>query len=197
MAEIAKHKQNQQCEICLRDFVKSDLHNILTIHSDGEVMKHLGTKSKKQCTNYLQKGLTKSKPNEFKQIGDKAIFAIILKTVDNDEKESNDIMIGTSELSYDDDKSKLATIEYVLDKKMWGKGFGTNTCLKIMEHGFDVLKMNILRAMIVQSNIGSIKVVEKCGFIMKNKVEYNLNGKERKLFNYEITKQEYIECISQ
>ena len=190
-----KIELSQKYEIFLRHFEDSDEEMICNIHSDQEVMKFLGAKSKKQCKYYWQKGMTESMSKEFKNIGDKAIFAIILKDLSGD---NDALFIGTAEISYDDDtnNSRVATIEYILDKKMWGKGLGTKVCLKMMDHGFNILKLDIIRAMIVQTNVASYKLCEKNGFIKMGKVEYNLNGKERRLFTYEITRKQYEQFLN-
>lgn len=96
-------------------------------------------------------------------------FAIVLK-------EENKLIGGIDVVGYIDG---MPVIGYVLSRKYWGYGYMTEACQKVVELLFS-LGHKIVRIDAVVDNLGSNKVIEKCGgvfietyedsFPMKNKI---------------------------
>ena len=65
-------------------------------------------------------------------------------------------------------KDNIPEIGYALSRKHWGKGYMTEACKAFVKYLFELgYPKLIIRA--DERNIGSIKVIEKCGFIFTHK----------------------------
>jgi RimJ/RimL family protein N-acetyltransferase len=62
-------------------------------------------------------------------------------------------------VSWDQDGRRL--VGYWVGKEFWGKGLATKALAELLEE----LTMRPLHAYVVATNIGSIRVLEKCGFV--------------------------------
>jgi len=60
--------------------------------------------------------------------------------------------------------SKSAEIGYWIGKKYWGKGFASEAIGAVIDYSLKELKLNKLKALVFESNVSSIKVLNKCGF---------------------------------
>ncbi len=56
------------------------------------------------------------------------------------------------------------TIGYQLDEPYWGRGYGTRACEFIIWYGFFKLGARRLSGDTLGSNVGSARIMEKCGF---------------------------------
>ena len=67
-------------------------------------------------------------------------------------------------------------VSYWIDKQLWGKGIATQALILFL----DYLDIRPLLARVVKDNIGSIRVLEKCGFkhLSEDKGFANARGKE-------------------
>ncbi len=83
-------------------------------------------------------------------------FGIVLKNTDE--------IIGMVSLGNIDWKNKNAEVGYWLGKKYWGKGLIIEAVKLILKFGFGKLKLHRIYAHLFEENIGSKKVLEKCGF---------------------------------
>jgi RimJ/RimL family protein N-acetyltransferase len=66
----------------------------------------------------------------------------------------------------------IRLVGYWIGKKYWGKGVATRALSAFLH----VVKDRPLYAHVVKHNIGSIRVLEKCGFSMEQKVEVAGDG---------------------
>ena len=73
-----------------------------------------------------------------------------------------DKMIGLIGL-YMNKYNEVASVCYYLEKPYWGKGYMTQALKEVIEYGFKVLHLHKIGAEHYASNIGSGKVMEKCG----------------------------------
>ncbi|MFA8435376.1 MAG: GNAT family N-acetyltransferase [Marinifilaceae bacterium] len=53
---------------------------------------------------------------------------------------------------------------FIGDKKFWGKGFGTEVTRKVIDFGFDKLKLNRIMLTVSDENVGGVKAYTKAGF---------------------------------
>ncbi len=83
--------------------------------------------------------------------------------------------------------SKIAT-----SKNIRGKGYGTKATNALVEYGFDQLNLNCIYSHIIEYNIASQRVKEKCGFkkdgVLRNRVYKN--GKYHNIVVWSILKSE-------
>jgi ribosomal-protein-alanine N-acetyltransferase len=56
------------------------------------------------------------------------------------------------------------TIGYQLDLPFWRRGYGTRACEFLIAYGFDILRARRLSGDTLTSNIGSMRIMERCGF---------------------------------
>jgi ribosomal-protein-alanine N-acetyltransferase len=54
-------------------------------------------------------------------------------------------------------------VAYMIDKRYWGQGLGTEAALAVARYGFDSLKLKRLICLIDERNIASQRVAEKIG----------------------------------
>ena len=71
--------------------------------------------------------------------------------------------IGFAGLKYLDDLGEV-DLGYRFMKEYWGMGIGTEAALACVNLGFDTLGLNMLIAMVLPQNLGSIRVLEKLDF---------------------------------
>ena len=57
-----------------------------------------------------------------------------------------------------------AEVGYWMGEEFWGKGFATIALNKILEKGFNELKLSRIQAHVFEGNIASEKLLLKCGF---------------------------------
>ena len=101
-----------------------------------------------QTENYVQELLA----NDLK--GEEKTF-IILK---------RDIEIGMVSIQFSDPKYKSASIWYKLHPNFWNKGFATRAVSLLLQKGFKTFDLHRIEAGCSIDNIGSQRVLEKCGF---------------------------------
>ncbi|MBB1140159.1 GNAT family N-acetyltransferase [Myroides sp. WP-1] len=56
-------------------------------------------------------------------------------------------------------------IGYMFLPQFYGKGYASEAVLRLLDFGFSTLRFHSIEAVIYPDNIGSIRVVEKCGFV--------------------------------
>jgi ribosomal-protein-alanine N-acetyltransferase len=100
-------------------------------------------------------------------------FGIVLK-------ETGELIGGIDVVGYIDN---VPVIGYVLSKKYWNNGYMSEACKEVVEYLFSI-GYNTIRIDAIKDNIGSNKVIQKCGgifvsefvdyFSQKNK-EFTIN----------------------
>jgi RimJ/RimL family protein N-acetyltransferase len=78
---------------------------------------------------------------------------------------SNDVLVGYAGICNISNINRSG--EYFIfigDKTQWGKGIGTITTNKIIEHGFDKLNLKRIMLTVSEPNKGGIRAYEKAGF---------------------------------
>ena len=84
-------------------------------------------------------------------------FAMVLKETDR--------VIGNITLSRNGSASDLWEIGWILHKQHWGKGLMTEAAKEVIRHAFHRLGISEIVATCNEKNIGSSRVMEKCGMI--------------------------------
>ena len=88
--------------------------------------------------------------------------------------------------------SKIAT-----SKDIRGKGYGTKATYALIKYAFEQLNLNTIYSNIIEYNIASQKVKEKCGFkkdgVLRNRVYKN--GKYYNIIAWSITKDDFLNGV--
>ncbi len=102
--------------------------------------------------------------------------------------------IGITGLSIDEDNN-TGELGYLFDYDYTNKGYCTEACKKLVEIGFDKLKLNRIHADTIKGNNSSIRVLEKLNFKLegvRRQAAYDKNTKEYKDFlDYGLLRDEY------
>lgn len=114
---------------------------------------------KQNLTPDLSKYFVEQKVKEFET---KEEFLFVLK-----EKENHNLigLLYLKELDWDKKQGELA---YAIDYKVEGKGYITETVKAISKWALEELQLKTLQIIAHKTNIGSIRVAEKCGYIWKS-----------------------------
>lgn len=88
-------------------------------------------------------------------------------------------IIGTAMIFNFDKDARHAEIGYVLNKNYWGKGYGTETVKLMNKFAFECLILHKLHAHVVDANTGSIRVLERSGFVLEGRFKdyYFIEGR--------------------
>jgi len=77
--------------------------------------------------------------------------------------ESN-LLIGKISLFQISDQNRRAEIGFVLNRRLWGKGFMSEAMANVLAHAFDELKLHRIEADTDPGNAPSLALLEKFGF---------------------------------
>ncbi|WP_427110674.1 GNAT family N-acetyltransferase [Lysinibacillus xylanilyticus] len=103
-------------------------------------------------------------------------------------------LIGTIDFVAIDDKHKFAEIGYVLSEDFWNKGIPTEAVKKLIDYGFNELKLVRIQARCFEENIGSQKVMEKSGMLFEEILRKSMfvKGNHQNMKMYAITDDNYF-----
>ena len=83
------------------------------------------------------------------------------------EELSSGNLIGAIGIIQIDWPSHKAELGYWLARSQWGKGVMTEAVTLFLQFAFDILKLVRLHAHVLGPNVGSQKVLKKCGFVLE------------------------------
>lgn len=140
--------------LTMRPFDEGDLDIILRLYSDEEIMRYMpgDVMDADQAQRHLHK--IASDWNERPQVNFE--MAVILKC--SQEK------IGRARIHLDCE-ADAALIGWLLLKKDWGRGYATEMTRALIDYSFRVLNVHRVCALCHPENIGSWRVLEKCGML--------------------------------
>lgn len=98
---------------------------------------------------------------KIKQFRNREEFLFVLR-----EKE-NRTVIGLIYIKEIDWKTKEAELAYCIGYQYEGKGWMSESIKGLSQYAFNELELETLRIIVHESNLASIKVAEKCGYIWK------------------------------
>jgi RimJ/RimL family protein N-acetyltransferase len=81
--------------------------------------------------------------------------------------------IGWCGLKYVSERQEI-DLGYRFGQKFWGKGYATESAYACLQYGFDKLNMRRIVGRALVENVGSIRVLEKCG--MQYMGEQHIHG---------------------
>lgn len=123
--------------------------------------------SDKQVTKYLPEDAQKKEIDEIKDL---------INNVNEGFKKRNKIrwgiadkrkskVIGDGGYYKIDKKNNIGKISYRLSKNYWGRGIMSKSLRYIIKFGFESLNLNRIEASVIPANEGSIRLLNKIGFI--------------------------------
>lgn len=163
----------------LRKVVKEDKEEIFKILSDEDVIQNLNMDIHKNIID------TEKLIEEYlleNEKGTKYPFAII-------EKETNKFL-GVFLIKLDLFDEDCFEFTVYIGKEYWGKGIYTEVLPYMTKFSFEEIKTGNFRGFVMEKNVASSKVLEKCGFKLEKIFE--VPGLEGKIISYLITREEYL-----
>ena len=110
------------------------------------------------------------------------------------ELRENKKLIGTIDLRGWNGVSRCAETGYVISKEYWNKGIITEALQAVIKFSFEELQLNRLEAHCEEENVGSWRVMEKCGMKYEGTLREKVFVKDRyrSMKMYSILKSEYV-----
>lgn len=97
------------------------------------------------------------------------------------ERKEDNQQIGGCELTISSEDNSVATMGYILNPSFWQQGYATEVSRELIEFGFTQLNLRVIRATCDSQNTGSIRVLEKSGFLLETTLidDFMQKGKMR------------------
>ncbi|WCC80860.1 GNAT family protein [Cutibacterium equinum] len=74
-------------------------------------------------------------------------------------------LIGQTSVGEKDLRTGLVNVGYAIGRRWWGKGYGTEVLVALMDYLFDVVEVNKVEASHDPANVASGRVMEKAGMV--------------------------------
>ncbi|MCM2536173.1 GNAT family N-acetyltransferase [Neobacillus pocheonensis] len=84
---------------------------------------------------------------------------------------STQAIVGTAMIFNFDQEANHAEIGYVFHKDHWGKGYGTESVALMSDFAFKSLNLHKLHASVVDTNIGSARILEKNKYELEGRLK--------------------------
>ncbi len=91
--------------------------------------------------------------------------------------------------------NRNANIFYLIgEREYWGCGLASKAINTMLNYGFEELNLHKIYAQVMDPNIASIRVLDKCGFTLEGtfKEEYYIDGVYHDLQRYRLLKTEWL-----
>ena len=163
--------------LVLREITFDDKEELFQLHADPKVQKWTGepvVESIKEIEQAIRIRL-----NDYRKYGFGRLAVI--------QKETSEF-IGWAGLTYLPEFDKV-DVGYRLKKKYWGMGIATEASKAIIDHGFNVLNLDLIIAIALPENKASIRVMEKVGMIYDKQAPYD--GMIREAIWYKLERKAY------
>ena len=79
-------------------------------------------------------------------------------------------LIGTIAFASWNSNHGRIKIGYALSRSYWNRGFATEAARRVIEYGFDALRLNRIAAYCRLDNVASARVLEKAGMSVRRRV---------------------------
>ena len=141
----------QKIHLYFREFAENDMQLLFELNSNPNVIKyvHEPTPALENVSEILRVNILP----QYK-LYCHGRWVVHLKT--------NNEFIGWCGLKYIKEENEI-DLGYRFKEAYWNKGFGFEAAKATIDYGFAVLKMKRITATVLQENIASWKVMEKCG----------------------------------
>jgi len=154
-------------DICFKSLSTKDVKEIHSYASDENVSRFIGwqlMKTMDETHNHVEEMLKRE------SAGTHLYASVVLK--------STQAIIGTAMIFNFNHEAKHAEIGYVSHSGYWGMGYGTESIALMNNFAFETLKLHKLHARVVDTNIGSVRALEKNGFELEGRFKdyYFIDG---------------------
>ncbi|MCD6361942.1 MAG: GNAT family N-acetyltransferase [Armatimonadetes bacterium] len=169
--------------LVLRALTLDDAEDIFAYASDPEVVRYLPWehhRSLEDSREFITRTL------EAHEAGARAEWGMVLK-------ESGRV-VGTCGFCAWAGGSGRAELGYCLGREHWGRGLVTEAARRIVRYGFEDCMLNRIEAVCDVDNIGSARVMEKCGMIFEGVMRRRLlmHDSYRDMKMYAILREDWI-----
>jgi ribosomal-protein-alanine N-acetyltransferase len=148
-----EHVRLETERLVLRALTDADRDAMYRIHSDPEAMRYWITppwKSLEQATALIEKDRRQRAAGEILRL------AI--------ERRADAAVVGTCSLFAFEAESRRAEVGYGLDRPAWGQGYAREAVGRLLEYGFDTMRLHRVEADIDPRNTASARLLEHFGF---------------------------------
>jgi len=155
--------------LLLRKIKKEDAPELFFLRSDKNVLKYLG-KAPAQTMNEIKDFIKTIRNNIV--ANDSILWGIAMK-------EEPLKLIGTICFWNIQKHNYRAEIGYLLHPQFWRQGIMKEAIQKVLEYGFNVMRLHSVEARLAPENSGSVAVLEATGFVKEGffKEDFYYNGK--------------------
>lgn len=169
----------------LREIGPEDLDDLHRLHSIPEVDEYntLGIPANKNESLKLLNSMINSRYSSERS---SYTWKILLKDTGE--------FIGLAGLNLSLDRFRLGEIYYKFDPAYWGKGYATETAKLLIRTGFNHFSLQKVEAGVATENLGSIRVLEKCGMTcegLRRKI-LPIRGEWKDNFHYAIVRDDPV-----
>ncbi len=170
-------------DFILREQTLEDAEDFLEYYSDPQVSKYV--------ISFIPQNIEEAQ-NEIRywinvfNYNDGLYFAIARK--------SDNKMIGSVGVSGVNRNHNRIEASYDLAKEYWGRGVMTLALKAALKYAFEEFKFNRIEAFAMPENVGSYKVLEKCGFVFEGNLRQHRfhNGRYVDIGIYSILYQDHL-----
>ena len=145
----------------MRQFCLDDAQAVLAFNANTEVTRYTGDAGFVTTMDDAKKVITDVWLRDYEQYG-YGRYALIHK--------ADNKIIGFCGLKYDPELPGT-DIGYRMLPDYWGKGLGYEAAKAAFEYGLNTLKLTHIIAEADKANTGSIKIIEKLGFVLCDEYE--------------------------
>lgn len=169
--------------LILRDWKRSEWRDAHTYAQDAEVSKFMiwGPNSEKETKEFVNNAV------DHASIRPRRSFELAMFHRESDR------IIGGCGMQIVGAEAATGMIGYVLNREFWGQGITSEASRRLLRFGFEDLKLHRIYATCDTENIGSARVLEKCG--MRKEAHFVqdmfIKGRWRDTFLFAILKEEW------
>ncbi len=104
----------------------------------------------------------------------------------------NGKLIGSCGFTSVDFDSSSAEIGYVINPKYWKMGLGSEAVKTVLDYAMNSVELNRICARVMEGNIASVSLLEKCGFKYEGKGKQELfsKGEYKNILHFAICRDE-------
>lgn len=148
--------------LLLREFTLDDAEAFYPLVTDPDITRYTGDGGMVHTLDEARASLRDRPIADYRKHG-YGRLACVLK--------STGLIIGFAGLKYLDDLNEV-DIGYRFLREHWGKGFATEACRPLMQHGFEILKLKQVIGLVEPDNTASVRVLEKIGLRYVGTLQY-------------------------
>jgi len=171
--------------LLLRPFREEDWRDVHEYAADPEVCRYMawGPNTEDETKAFISKAIAEQQQDPRLSYQ----FAVVLQT---DAK-----LIGSCGIRISDVHGREAWIGYCINRKYWGRGYGTEAAGALLRSGFEALNLHRIFATCDPENLASARVLEKNGMTREKLLRRHKRqkGKWRDSLLYAILKDQW--CV--